>query len=258
MKIVYRAVNIILAVLILLSAFFVNTLQIKVETSDSLAEFFKTLSKDASGGAAVYEDFSVKRAVDIATGKDDLSELFTGSSGPILWPEDFKELNGRLITVGVCFALIVLIGLFVLIFSFISKKNLPVFIAGAVGIIADIVMMISFRSIADDVFTGKVDMVNFILDMLLGTGTLVNLVGSLAGGAFKVILALDGVQNAFLIICIALVLWTAIFYLVDLGDPKVAEEKAKEKEMKAAKKAEKQAKREAKKAAAKAAEGQSV
>ena len=248
MKIVYRAVNILLAVLILLSAFFVNFVEVRIETSDSLAEFFKTLSKDASEGAALYEDFSIKRVVDIANGKDDLSQMFDGSSGPILWPEDFNQLNTRLIVFASCFGLILLIALFILIFSIVSKRSLPVFIAGFAGIAADIVMILVFRSMADDIFTGKVNMVDFIVDRIFGTGTLVNLIGSLAGGAFKVILALNGVQNAFLFIFIAVVLWTAIFFLVDLGDPKAKELKETEKEQKAKKKAEKAAEKEKKKA----------
>ncbi|MBR4451908.1 MAG: hypothetical protein IKS39_08750, partial [Clostridia bacterium] len=165
-----------------------------------------------------------------------------------LWPEDFNQLNTRLIVFASCFGLILLIALFILIFSIVSKRSLPVFIAGLAGIAADIVMIIVFRSMADDIFSGKVDMVDFIVDRIFGTGALVGLIGSLAGGAFKVILALNGVQNAFLFIFIAVVLWTAIFFLVDLGDPKAKELKEVEKEQKAKKKAEKAAEKEKKKA----------
>ncbi len=243
MKIAYRAVNILLAVLILLSAFFVNVIQIKIETTDSLANFFKTLSKDASEGAAVYEDFSVKRVIDIKNGKDDLSNIFDDTSGPILWPEDFNILNSRLIISAVCFGLILMVALFIIVYSIVSKKSLPIFIAGILGIIIDLVLMFVFRTVSDDIYSGKVDMVDFLVDRIFGTGALVSLVGSLAGGAFKVIVALSGVQNAFLFICIAVVLWSAIFFLVDLGDPKAAQAKAAEKELKAKKKAEKAAKK---------------
>ena len=248
MKIVYRAVNIILAILIILSAVFVNFIEVRIETTSSLAEIFKTFSKDAAEGAALYEDFSVKRMVDVATGKDDLSVMFR-DGGPILWPEEFKPLNARLITVGVCFALIVLIAVFILVFSIISKKSLPVFIAGFFGIAADIVMMVCFRSVSNDVYDKKVDMFNFLVDRIFGTGILVNLVGSLASGAFKIVLALNGVQNAFLFLMMAVILWAAIFFLVDLGDPKAAEMRKAEKELKAKKKAEKAAKKSAKKEA---------
>ncbi|MBR5112334.1 MAG: hypothetical protein IK097_02805 [Clostridia bacterium] len=240
-KLGFRIGTIILAVLILLSAYFVNFVEVKMETTDELAELFKTLSKDAAEGAAVYEDISIKRAVDIAQGKDDLSPAFNTSS-PIYWSPELQVLNSRLITVGVSFAVMILLALFLIVFSICSKNRLVPLIAGAVGIIADIVMIVAFRSAATDVYTGKVDLTAYLLDKFLGTGVITNLLGSIAGSAVKFVFSLCGLQNAFLFLFLAVILWAAINYLVDLGDPKAKAEKEAEK-------AEKAKKKEAKKAA---------
>lgn len=240
-KLGFRIGTIILAVLILLSAYFVNFVEVKMETTDELAELFKTLSKDAAEGAAVYEDISIKRAVDIAQGKDDLSPAFNTSS-PIYWSPELQVLNSRLITVGVSFAAMILLALFLIVFSICSKNRLVPLIAGAVGIIADIVMIVAFRSAATDVYTGKVDLTAYLLDKFLGTGVITNLLGSIAGSAVKFVFSLCGLQNAFLFLFLAVILWAAINYLVDLGDPKAKAEKEAEK-------AEKAKKKEAKKAA---------
>ena len=242
-KIGFRIGTIVIAVLILLSAFFVNFIEVKMETTDSLAELFKTFSKDASEGAAVYEDISIKRAIDIARGKDDLSPAFT-SDGPFLWPPEFQPLNSRLITVIICFILMIALAIFLIVFSIISKNRLVPLITGAVGIIADIVMIFAFRSAATDIYTGKVDLSSYLLERFLGTGVLTGLINSLAGSAVNFVFSLCGLQNAFLFLFIAVSAWAGINYLVDLGDPKAkaakeAEkaEKAKKKEAKAATKA---------------------
>ena len=244
-KLGFRIGTIILAVLILLSAYFVNFVEVKMETTDELAELFKTLSKDAAEGAAVYEDISIKRAVDIAQGKDDLSPAFNTSS-PIYWSPELQVLNSRLITVGVSFAVMILLALFLIVFSICSKNRLVPLIAGAVGIIADIVMIVAFRSAATDVYTGKVDLTAYLLDKFLGTGVITNLLGSIAGSAVKFVFSLCGLQNAFLFLFLAVILWAAINYLVDLGDPKAKAEKEAEKAAKAKKKEAKKAAKAAK------------
>ena len=241
-KLGFRIGTIILAVLILLSAYFVNFVEVKMETTDELAELFKTLSKDAAEGAAVYEDISVKRAIDIVRGKDDLSPVFE-SKGPIYWPPELHVLNSRIITVAVCFVFMIAVALFLLIFSICSKNRLAPFIAGAAGVIADIVMMVAFRSAATDIYTGKVDLSGYLIDRLLGTGVFTSLLGSLAGSAIKFVFSLCGLQNAFLFLFIGVILWAGINYLVDLGDPKAKEAAQAEKEAKAKKKAEKKAAR---------------
>ena len=244
MKIAYRAVNILLAVLIVLSAFFVNFIEVKMETTESLAELFKTFSKDASEGAAVYEQFSVKRMIDVARGKDSLSSIFSSMDGPILWPEDFNVLNARLITVGVSLVFMVALALFIIIFSIFSGNKLVPFITGIVGIIADIVMIAAFRSAATDVYNGTVDLSAFLLDKIVGSNLFSSLLGSLAGNAVNFVFSLCGLQNALLFIFIAVVLWAAINFLVNLGDPEAEKEKQASREIKAAKKSAKKAKKE--------------
>ena len=244
-KLGFRIGTIILAVLILLSAFFVNFIEVKIETTDSLAELFKTLSKDASEGAAVYEDFSIKRIVDLVNGKDDLSALYTPGQ-PLYWPEEFQPLNARLNTVGICFVFMIALAVFLIVFSICSKNRLIPLLTGAVGIIADIVMIIAFRSAATDVYTGKVDLSGYLLDKFLGTGIFSSLLNSVAGNAVNFVFSLCGLQNAFLFLFIGVIVWAAINYLVDLGDPKAKEANEAEKAAKAKKKEAKKAAKAAK------------
>ena len=239
-KLGFRIGTIILAVIMLLSAFFVNFIEVKMETTDSLAEVFKTLSKDATEGAAIYEQFSVKRAIDLVNGKDDLSALYNKDE-PLYWPPEFQVLNTRIFTVGICFILMVALAVFLIVFSIISKNRLVPMIAGAAGIIADIVMMVAFRSAATDIYSGEIDLSGYLLDKFLGTGIFSSILNSVAGDAVKFVFSLCGLQNALLFLFIGVVVWAGINYLVDLGDPKAKAEREAEKAEKAKKKAEKKA-----------------
>ena len=239
MKYVYRIVNILLAIVILLSAFFVNFIRVSIETTDKLADVISSFTENETNAVAMEEEFSIKRAIDVYTGKDSLSTLLTISDGSFTWPEEFKPLNSRLIAFGVSFAVMILLALFLIIFSAISSKRLPTLIAGIVGIAADIVMMKSFQSAATLVYNNTVNLADYIVDKIIGNALFNSLVGSAASSYLSFVFALCGLQNALLFAFIAVVLWAVIFYVVDIGDPDAAKEKAEAKMAKEAKKANK-------------------
>ncbi len=261
MKYVYRVVNALLGVGVLLSAFFADFIKVTIGTAKNLDEFFLSISDEGTTGIAVKESLSIKRVIDIVNGKDDLSVIFRGRKASIfLWPEEFHPLNVRMIVFLVCFVAIIALALFVIIHSIASGKRLPMLIAGIAGFALTIVFISVFRSMSYDILSGKVNVVDYVVDRILGTGFLVNLIGKAASSAIVLYLTLDGVQTCFLALFIGVAAWTAIFYLVDIGDPNAKKERENEKkaqeEKKLAKKNAKAAKKEAKakKAEEKAAE----
>lgn len=243
MKYAYRIVNILLAVAILLSAFFVNFVTVRMETDDSLADVFGQMTDDSTQGVAVEEPLSIKRVVNIIRGKDDLSSIVSFNGGSFSWPSEFSSLNTRLIVFALSFVLMVLLAVFLIVFSICSNKKLPVLITGIVGIGLDIAMIKSFRSAATSVYKGTVDVAGYIIDKILGSGVISSLVGGVTSSYIKFVFSLSGVQNALLFLFIAVALWTVIFYVVDIGDPDAKKEKELEKKAQEAKKAAKKAKK---------------
>lgn len=218
MKYVYRIVNILLAIAVYPAVLFTDFIYfgIKLDMAD----------------AAMVESITIKRIIDFFAGKDPLSFLLKDSTKPLTWPEAFQPINARLIVCAVCLGLMVLIPIFIIVWSCITGKKLPMFIAGVSGIVIDIVMIACFNSAAKEILSGNINMIKAIV----GNG----LLSSLFGGAFSINhLSLSGVQNALLFIYIGVAIWTAVYWLVDLGDPDAAREKQEAKEKKAAKKASK-------------------
>lgn len=257
MKALYRIVNAVLGVLYFVAAFFLNFFRIEIETSDSLADFFYNLTDNKTGGVGIVEEFSIKRMIDVATGKDSLAKLLNikVGDGNIYWPEELYGLNVRLVIFAVAIIISIAAALFVIIWSCCSNKHLPIFIAGLVGVVAIITMIASFNSMSHDIYYNKVNIVDFIVDQILGEGVLSSLIGRAASSAVAIELALAGVQNGLLFVFIGIVAWTGIFFLVDLGDPVAKAEKETEKaaeEKKKAEKAKAKAAKKAEKAAAKA------
>ncbi len=233
MKYVYRAVNALIGILTILAAFFVRFIGIEISTGSSLESFFNKLTDDAAGRVGIMEELSIKRIVDIVNGKDEYSFLLEKLEGkPFLWPKELHPLNTRLIVFAVSFVLIILIALFVIIWSCCSNKRIPVLAAGVAALILSIVLIVSFRSAATDIANGTVGFSDFVISKVLGSGTIANLIGGFAGGAVVFIFTLCGLQNAFVILSIALIIWTVMFYLVDLGDPEVKQEKEAKKNKK--------------------------
>lgn len=202
MKYVYRVVNVLLALAVFPTLYFVDLIY---------AEMSVSLIKKA----AVYESLSIKEIVDIFTGKSDYSALLSifkvDTSSVFKWPQEFNILNTRLIIIGVLLAVMLLSALFIFIFSCVSGKRIPVLVSSAVGLISIIAANIVFKSVAAEFTSGNIN----IVKALSGGGLIQSLVGS-AVNIDSVRFA--GFQNAEIMIFAGLITWTAIFYLSELGD----------------------------------------
>lgn len=250
MKATYRIVNAILAILIFVVAFFADFIYIQISTSDNLEDIISGITDDEYGGIALEETISIKRFVDIYRGDDYLSNIFKfDGDGNFYWPSEFKALNVRLVAFLASFALALIMAVFVFVWSCCSNKRLPIFIIGILGIICGIVMSVTFKSMSEDIFYNRVNIIDYVADNLLGNGILSTIVGSAASTVATVYLALAGMQNGLIIVYICISIWTAVFWLSDLGDKNVAKAKADEKAAKAEKKAAKAKKKEEKKLA---------
>lgn len=196
MKALYRIVNGVLAALIFPAALFLDLIFFQVSTS--IAKY------------GLEESITLKRVIDIITGNDRLSPFVLGDTGVFEWPEVLEPINSKLIAFVVFFALVIAVALFVIVWSCCSNKRIPVAVAGALGLIFSIVMIICFNSAAAPILSGEIKLAS-----IAGTG----LLSSIIGGLVQVdTLILGGFQNAFIIIMSLIIAWTAIFYLVELGD----------------------------------------
>lgn len=196
MKALYRIVNGLLAALIFPAALFLDFIFIQVSTS--------------LANAGIKESINLKRVIDIFAGNDRLSHWVLGNDRKFEWPSGLDPIKSKLIAFAVFFALVVIAAVFIIIWSCLSNRHLPVFIAGVAGIIFSIVMIICFNSAAKMITSGAVNIVNAIA----GEG----LISGLLGGIVNVdTLILGGFHNAFIIIMAAIALWSAAFFLVDLG-----------------------------------------
>ncbi len=196
MKALYRIVNGLLAALIFPAALFLDFIFIQVSTT--LVD------------AGIEESISLKRIIDIFAGKDRLSQWVLGDDGAFEWPAGLDPIKGKLIGFAVFFALVVIAAVFIIVWSCCSNKHLPVFIAGTAGIIFSIIMIICFNSAAKMITSGAVNLVNAIA----GNGIIMGLLGGIVNVDT---LVLGGFHNAFIIIMAAIALWSAAFFLVDLG-----------------------------------------
>ena len=149
--------------------------------------FFRASTSLAKYG--LEESISLKRIIDIFTGNDPLSSLVKSDKG-FTWPEGLAPLNARLIA------------------------------AAGVGLAATIVMIACFNSAAGDVVDGTVNIVSAI-----GGSSLIT---SLIGGVVSIDkLMLGGFHNGLLIIFILLIVWTASYMLIELGDKSADGKKSK-------------------------------
>ena len=203
MKYLYRIVNIILAALFFPAVFFLDLIFFRASTS--LAKYGRE------------ESISLKRIIDIFTGNDPLSSLVKSDKG-FTWPEGLAPLNARLIAAAVALGVAALAALFIIIFSICSGKRIPVLAAAGVGLAATIVMIACFNSAAGDVVDGTVNIVSAIG----------GLITSLIGGVVSIDkLMLGGFHNGLLIIFILLIVWTASYMLIELGDKSADGKKSK-------------------------------
>ena len=250
MKAVYRIVNALLGIAVFPMIFLMDFFILRLGTTDKLSGIIESVSKNGTQGIAVEEYFSIKRLFDIFNGKDELSTLLQFKhDGPILWPEEFAPLNVRIIVFAVSFVVILLAALFIVIWSCCSNKHLPILLAGIVGIAAVVSMIVSFNSMSMSVYHNQVNVIDYFVNQIIDSSIISQLLGFAASAAISILVTFAGAQNAVLFVFIAVVCWTVIFFLADLGDPKAKEEKEKEKAKALAKKEAKAKKKAAKKEA---------
>lgn len=251
MKVVYRVINAIFGVLIFVAALFLNFFHVEIVTSENLSEFIYSLTDNETGAYAIAEDFSIKRIIDVFTGKDELSTLINIDSDSVfVWPSEFHSLNVRMIVFLSSFLIAMILGILIIVFACASNKRLPNVIFGVLGIIAIIVMIASFNSMSKDVYDGTVNVIDYVVNKIFTSEIVTSLLGAAASTAISLEITLGGMQNGLLFIFIGVAAWSLINILVDVGDPKAKAEqealKAAKAEKKANKKAAKQAKKEAK------------
>ena len=168
--------------------------------------------------AGLHETLTVKDMIDIVRGEHTFSYIFDlASDANFQWPDAFDTINARLITSGVCLARVIVVALFIIVWSICSNKRIPVVVATAVGLISTFVMMGCFSSAASVITTGVIGVSD-----ILNSGLLVSLVGNLV----KIeAISLAGFQNGLIFTFVFLLVWTGAYYLIEIGEPK--EEKAK-------------------------------
>ena len=170
--------------------------------------------------AGLHETLSVMDMIDIVRGEHYYSYLFEGAKNSnFTWPEAFDIINGRLITSAVCLALVIVVAIFIIVWSICSNKRIPVVAAGGLGLVSTIVMSACFKSAASVITTGVIG-----ISDVLSTGLLTSLVGSLV----KIeAISLAGFQNGLIFLFVFLLVWTGCYYIIEIGEEK--EPKAKKK-----------------------------
>lgn len=196
MKAIYRIVNGILAALIFPAALFLDMIFFQISTT--VVDY------------GLEESITLKRIIDIMMGNDRLSIFVLGDSGSFEWPELFDPINGKLIAFVVFFGLVLITALFIIVWSCCSNKRIPIISAAALGIIFSIAMIICFNKAAAPILSGEINLA------ALGSQ---GILSSIIGGLLQVdTLILGGFQNAFIIIMGVIIVWSAAFYLVEIGD----------------------------------------
>lgn len=163
--------------------------------------------------AGLHETLSVKDIIDIIRGEHYFSFIYDGvKSSSFSWPEAFDLINGRLVASGVGLVIVVIAAIFIIIWSICSDKRIPVVAASAAGLIATIVMISCFKSAASVITTGVIGVKD-----VLSSGMLTSILGSL----IKIeAISLAGFQNGLIFTFIFLLIWTASFYIIEIGETK--------------------------------------
>lgn len=208
MKYLYRIVNILLALAMFPVVIFCDLISFRMSTS----------LYDQVG---LQESVSIKFIIDVLTGKEAFwyEMLVKDSVGNFSWPTELDPIKGRLITIAVCFVLVLVAMIFIIIWSIFSSKRIPVIAVTAAALISTIVMIACFNSAALLIVDGTVNLIGAISD-----NWLVGLAGNFIGVDG---LILGGFQNGIIFVLIGLIVWTGAFYLIEIGEP--AEEKSKSK-----------------------------
>ncbi len=211
MKYLYRVVNALLAATIFPVALLLEFVIFRLSTSFV--------------DAGLEETITIKQLIGFFTGSDRILGFKyenIKTDGPLEFPAALDPVKAQLIAVVVAFAIAIIAAIFIIIWSCCSNKRIPIIAAATVGIIAVIVMNACFNSAAAPIIEGTINPLN-----IFSTGLLVSLLGNVV---FVDTLCFAGFQNGMIIVFVAMLLWTAAYYIVEIGEPK--EEKISKKKAK--------------------------
>ena len=208
MKYVYRIVNALLAAAVFPAALLLEFVLVRLSTS--IVE------------VGLEETFTLRQILGFFFGDERIlgfSYADMKSPGAFEFPKALDPVKGYLIASAVAFAIAIVAAIFIIIWSICSNKRIPVIISCVLGIAAVIVMNSCFNAATAPLVEGSINVVS-----LFSSGILASLLGNIV---FVDTLCFAGFQNGIIIAFIAILLWTAAFYIVEIGDPE--EEKAPKK-----------------------------
>ena len=203
-------------------------------------EFVYTqLGTGLSENTAMEWSITIKRIVEIVTGKDPVSKIIgfgKEAEEAFKWPSALDPVENMITAFCICFAVLLVIALFLLLWSAISRNRIVPIAVGTLGVIGVFVMKYIFNQIAAPFLDGTINLLNIFSD-----GVIMSLVGGIVNIQFD-ILSLGTFRNAMIICFAAVALWNLLFILVEIGDEEAAAEKAARNAKKASKKASKKRK----------------
>ncbi|MBR3819478.1 MAG: hypothetical protein IKJ41_10095 [Clostridia bacterium] len=215
MKYLYRIVNALLAAAIFPVALLLEFVILRLSTSIV--------------DAGVEETFTLKQIIGFFTGSDRLFgfsyDQIKSPGSSFTFPEALDPVKGQLIAVAVTFAIAIIAAVFIIFWSIFSNRRIPVIISSVIGIVSVIAMNICFNSAAAPLLDGTISVIE-----LFSSGWIMSLLGNMVSVDT---LCFAGFHNGMIIVFIAILIWTAAFYIVEIGEPK--EEKLSEKAKKKSK-----------------------
>lgn len=226
LEIVRRVVSALLSLAVFPVAYFMEFVYLQIGTG--LVE-----------NVAMEWNITIKRIIDIVLGKDDVSNIIgfgDSASEAFKWPSALDPVEKMIIAFVICFAVMLVIALFLVFWSALSRNRF-VAVGGAVlGIISVFVLKYFFNQIAAPFLDGSINLLNLFSD-----GVIMSLIGGVVNLNFQVFV-LGTFKNAVIICFICIALWNLLFFFVELGDEEAAKEKQARAKAKAAKKSRKKRK----------------
>ena len=224
MKYLYRSVNGLLAAATFPIVVFLDFVMIRV--GDKLGELLGAFTGGSESTSllpvGLEQGISIKFVIDVIRGVGEgefwHSLLFSeeeGSTMNFVWPESLNVIKSDLIGVVVCLAIVLVAAIFIIVWSCVSNKRIPVVAAAGTGIVSLIVLRVFFESASEFLRN------SFSITDVLGGSLISTLAGSVidledvAIGSFWIVL---------LFLFIGLLAWTGAYYLIEIGD--TPEEKA--------------------------------
>ncbi len=220
LEIVRRVVSALLAAAVFPAAYFMEFIYTQVSTG--LIE-----------SAAMEWNITLKRVVDIVTGRDSISKILgfgDEAKEAFKWPSALDPVENLIIAFIICFAIVLVIALFLVFWSALSRNRYVPIVGAFLGIVAVFVMKHFFNQIAAPFIDGTISLLKLFSD-----GVIVSLIGNIVKIGIDV-LVLGTFRNAILICFFGILLWNLLFILVELGDEEAAKEKENRAKMKANKK----------------------